>query len=445
MTDNTAPSRDSVAIASASSTGRSAGFLLWATNMQRNEFRAAFTAFLFVFTLMAAYYLVRPVRDAMASDWSDAEVSWLWTLNFFISTALVALYGWVISKVPFHRIVPSVYLFFSATFVLFYVGQKSIADVVLIDKAFYLWVSVFALFHVSVFWSFMADTFNKQQAGRLFSMIAAGASLGAIAGPLASAILVEKIGISALMLVAGVMLLIPLPMIFYLNQQKSTALNNADLLVDTNRVKLGGNPFSGFRDFFTNPYLLGIGIFIILYTAIGSFVYFEQKNLLAEFSRSERVEILGVRDFLINTVTFVMAFFITGRIVPKLGMPIALTLVPILIVIGMLILAFSPILVVALGLWGVRSAGNYGLARPAREMLFTQVDREARFKAKPVIDIVAYRGGDVITAWFFTFLTATLEFSLAAVALVGAVLAACWAVTGFYLGRAYDQSRAAPD
>lgn len=445
MTEEKASPLETVSNAPTGLLDRATGAILWATNMQRNEFRAALTSFLFVFTLMAAYYLVRPVRDAMASDWSDAEVSWLWTLNFFISTALVALYGWVVSRVPFHRIVPSVYLFFSATFVLFYMVQQTILDAVLIDKVFYLWVSVFALFHVSVFWSFMADTFNRQQAGRLFSLIAAGASLGAIAGPLASAILVEQIGIRALMLVAGVMLLIPLPMIFYLNRQKVTALDNAALAVDTEQLKLGGNPFAGFRDFVTNPYLLGIGVFIILYTAIGSFVYFEQKNLLADFSRPQRVEILGVRDFLINVVTFAMAFFLTGRIVSKLGMPTALTLVPVLIVIGMLVLAFSPVLIVALGLWGVRSAGNYGLARPAREMLFTQVDREARFKAKPVIDIVAYRGGDVVTAWFFTFLTATLEFSLAAVAVVGAGIAALWGVTGLYLGRAYDRSRGAQD
>ncbi|NND00879.1 MAG: MFS transporter [Gammaproteobacteria bacterium] len=408
--------------------------------MQRNEVKAAVLSFLFVFILMAAYYLLRPVRDAMASDWSDAEVSWLWTINFFISTAIVALYGLAVSRVAFKKLVPSVYLFFALSFVVFYLSEKSLQDADLVDKAFYVWVSVFALFHVSVFWSFMADTFNKDQAGRLFSVIAAGASVGAIFGPLLSTQLVSAIGVSSMMLVSAGMLLLPIPIIFQLNVLKNTDLNNVGLAVDVEKLKIGGNPFGGFKEFFSNPYLLGIGLFIILYTGIGSFVYLEQKNLLADYSREARAVIYGYRDFITNTVTVVLAFVLPGRIVTKLGMPCALTLVPLLIVFGMLVLAFSPILIVALGLWVARSAGNYGLARPAREMLFTQVDRESRFKTKPVIDIVAYRGGDVIMGWFFTGLTQGLGLGMAAVAVVGAAIAALWGLVGFWLGRSYERS-----
>jgi AAA family ATP:ADP antiporter len=412
--------------------------LLKSTNVQPNEVKAAVLSFLFVFILMTAYYLLRPVRDAMASDWTDAEVSWLWTLNFFISTAIVALYGVVVSRVEFKKLVPSVYLFFAASFILFYFMARGSQDAVLVDKAFYLWISVFALFHVSVFWSFMADTYNKNQAGRLFSVIAAGASIGAIVGPALQAILVNVIGIAPMILVSAVMLMLPIPISFALTKLKVTDLGNAQLVLDSNQAKIGGNPFEGFKEFFTNPYLLGIGVFIILYTGIGSFVYLEQKNLLVDYSREARATIYGVRDVITNTITFVLAFFLTGRIVTKLGMPSALTLVPVLIVLGMLVLAFSPVLIVALGLWVVRSAGNYGLARPAREMLFTQVDRESRFKTKPVIDIVAYRGGDVIMGWFFTGLTQGLGLGMAAVAMVGAGIAALWGAVGFLLGRSYE-------
>jgi AAA family ATP:ADP antiporter len=416
--------------------------LLRSTNVQANEVKAAVLSFLFVFILMAAYYLLRPVRDAMASDWSDAEVSWLWTLNFFISTAIVAIYGLIISRVSFRKLVPSVYLFFALSFVLFYLMAGTSENADLIDKAFYLWVSVFALFHVSVFWSFMADTFNKDQAARLFSVIAAGASLGAIIGPLFSAVLVKSVGGQSLMLISAIMLLLPIPIIFVLSTLKKSDLGNVDLSVDIQQTNIGGNPFGGFREFFTNPYLLGIGVFIILYTGIGSFVYFEQKNLLVDYSRADRAAIYGIRDTIINTITFVLAFFVTGRIVPKLGMPLALSLVPIIMIFGMLVLAFSPILIVAVGLWVTRSAGNYGLARPAREMLFTQVDRESRFKTKPVIDIVAYRGGDVIMGWFFTGLTQGLGLGLAAVALVGAGIAAAWGAVGWQLGKHYEKSAA---
>ena len=412
--------------------------VLRSTNMQRNEFRAALASFIFVFVLMTAYYLLRPMRDAMASDWTDAEVSWLWTLNFFISTAIVAIYGVIVSKVSFEKLVPGIYLFFAASFLIFYLMVQGSENAVLVDKSFYLWVSVFALFHVSVFWSLMADTFNKDQAGRLFSVIAAGASIGAIVGPALSAILVQSIGLQGMMLLSAGMLLLPIPLIFYIGKLKHSDLGNTELESGLNEKKIGGNPFGGFKEFFTNPYLLGIGLFIILYTGIGSFVYFEQKNLLVDYSRADRTTIYGIRDVVTNTITFVFAFFLTGRIVTKVGMPTALTLVPIIIVFGMLVLAFSPILIVALGVWVTRSAGNYGLARPAREMLFTKVDRESRFKTKPVIDIVAYRGGDVIMAWLFTGLTQGLGLGLAAVALVGAGIAALWGVVGYFLGKVYD-------
>lgn len=414
-------------------------FILWATNVQRNEWRASLTAFLFVFTLMTAYYLLRPARDAMASDWTDAEVSWLWTLNFFISTAIVALYGWVVTRVTLGKLVIGVYVFFASSFGLFYLLVSDAADTKLIDQSFYVWLSVFALFHVSVFWSFMADTFNKDQASRLFSVIAAGASVGAIIGPLLSAILVPIFGINSMLLVAAALLLLPVPLATLLNRFKVSDLGNTNYSSDSQERSIGGNPFKGFVEFFTNPYLLAIGLLIILYTGTGTFVYFELKNLLADFTREQRASIYGYRDAITNTITFIMALFLTGRIVPKLGMPTALGIVPIIIIFGMLILAFSPILIVALGIWVTRSAGNYGLARPAREMLFTKVSRESRFKTKPVIDIVAYRGGDVLMAWFFTGLTQGLGLGLAAVALVGAAIAALWGTVGVWLGRHFER------
>ena len=419
------------------------GFLQRTLDVRDNELKATIAAFLFIFILMAAYYVLRPVRDALASDWTDAEVSWLWTLNFFISTGFVALYGLVVSKVRFDRLVPSIYAFFALSFLLFYLLGKSANDAVLLDKSFYVWVSAFALFHVSVFWSFMADTFSKEQAGRIFGSLAAGASLGAIAGPLISGLFASSLGVENLMLIAAVMLLLPIPLILYLQQLKHGELGNHQLSVDEEQLKMGGNPFKGFKEFFTNPYLLAIGVFLILYTGIGSFVYLEQKNLLAEFDRDTRTMIYGYRDAVVNTVTFILAFFVTGRLVSRMGMQVALPIVPILIILGMLILAFSPLLLVALGLHVVSKAGNYGLTRPAREMLFTQVSREDRFKAKPVIDIVAYRGGDVIMGWFFTGLTQGLGLGMAAVAGVGAVIAALWAMVGWFLGRTYERSAAA--
>ena len=173
------------------------------SDIESHEVKATAAAFLFVFLLMASYFILRPVRDAMASDWSDAEVSWLWNINFFISAGIVALYGYAISRVKFKNIVPSIYAFFALTFVAFFLLVSNLADRELVDKIFYVWVSVFALFHVSVFWSFMADTFNKEQAKRLFAIIGAGASLGALAGPPIPTLLADDLGTDQLMLIAS--------------------------------------------------------------------------------------------------------------------------------------------------------------------------------------------------------------------------------------------------
>jgi AAA family ATP:ADP antiporter len=331
------------------------------------------------------------------------------------------------------------YGIFALTFVIFYVLAYTSADRTLIDKSFYVWVSVFSLFHISVFWSFMSDLFNKEQAGRLFSIIAAGASVGGLIGPSIPSFFSASMGTDNLMLLASVMLLIPIPIIFYLQSLKSTELHNQDLELTPPSEPIGGNYFAGFKMFFSNPYLLAIGLFIFLYTGISSFVYFELKNLLSELSRVERTAIWAQMDLAVNTLSIATGLFATSRIVGKFGMPVTIALVPILICVGLLVLAISPFLGAVIGLQIIRRAGNYAVTRPAREMLFTRVDRETRFKAKPVIDIVAYRGGDMLMAWLFTGLTQGLGLGLAAVAIVGAGIAALWSIVGIYLGRWFEQ------
>lgn len=408
------------------------------SEIEANELKATLVATLFVFILMASYFTLRPVRDAMASDWSDSEVSFLWNLNFFVSAAIVSVYGFAVSRVKLRKVVPTVYGFFALSFVGFYFGASSSDDQVLVDKCFYLWVSIFALFHVSVFWTLMADTFNKEQAKRLFAFIAAGASAGTLLGPTVPALFAGVLGLETLMLIASTGLVLVIPLVFYLYHLKSTELGNADLQADTTNAVIGGRWWEGFKAFATNPYLFGIAVFILLYVFISSFIYFEQKNLLAEFTRTERTQILASVDWLVNVVTFGMAFFVTGRIVRKLGMPTALALMPVLIAAALLILAFAPILTVLLALQVFRRGGNYGLTRPAREMLYTQVTREERFKAKPVIDIVVYRGGDAASGELFSYLTEGIGLGLAAVAVVGSGIAALWSGVGVWLGRKFD-------
>jgi AAA family ATP:ADP antiporter len=419
-------------------------FLRSASLIKERELNAVVSSFLFVVVLMSAYYILRPVRDAMASDWSDAEVSWLWTLNFFISTGVVALYGAAVSRFRFKLLVPATYGIFAASFVSFYVLGSFFADRTLIDKSFYVWVSVFSLFHISVFWSFMSELFSKEQSGRLFGVIAAGASVGGLVGPTVPAFFSASLGTDNLMLIASVMLLLTIPIIFHLQALKLTAPDNHVLPTTTTTRAIGGNPLAGFKAFFSNPYLLCIGLFIFLYTGISSFVYFELKNLLSELTRPERTAIWAQMDLAVNILSISTGLLVTGRIVSKFGMPVTIALVPVLICIGLLVLAISPLLGAVVVLQIVRRAGNYAVTRPAREMLFTRVDRETRFKAKPVIDVVAYRGGDMLMAWLFTGLTQGLGLGLAAVAVVGAGIAALWSLVGIYLGRWFERDDLEP-
>ncbi len=411
------------------------------SKVEGHEVRALAGSFLFVVVLMSAYYILRPVRDAMASDWTDAEVSWLWTLNFFISTAVVGFYGVLVSRFRLRFLVPSIYGIFALTFLSFFVLASTMADRSLVDKSFYVWVSVFSLFHISVFWSFMSDLFSKEQAGRLFGIIAAGASVGGLIGPSIPSFFSASLGTDNLMLLASAMLLVPIPLIFYLQSLKSSDLHNESLAV-TPEVKIGGSSLAGFKLFFSNPYLMAIGLFIFLYTGISSFVYFELKNLLSELSRTERTAVWAQMDLAVNVLSIAMGLFATGRIIGRFGMPLAIALLPILICAGLIIVAVSPFLGAVVALQIIRRAGNYGLTKPAREVLFTRVDREARFKAKPVIDIVAYRGGDMLMAWLFTGLTQGLGLGLAAVAVVGAGIAALWSMVGIYLGRWFERGEA---
>lgn len=416
-----------------------------ASKIEPNELRAVLLSFGFVFTLMAAYYILRPVRDAMASDWTDAELSTLFTATFIFSIAAVFLYGAAASRVKFRWLVPGVYGFFAVSFVAFYLAVQVSSNGVLIDKAFYVWVSVFSLFQISVFWSLMADVFSKEQAPRLFAFIAVGASTGALVGPLVP-LLFAGIGPANLMLIAAALLLVPLPLIGVLERVKISELHNEAVHVDlTEQQAIGGNPFAGFQLFLKSPYLLGIGLFIFLYTGVSTFVYFEIKNLLAGVDETLRTQIWAGMDWAVNFLAIGTAMFATGRIATRFGLAVTLALVPVVIVAGLLVVAMAPMIWVVVALQVVRRAGNYAVTRPGREMLYTVVDRETRFKAKPFIDIVVYRGGDMVTAWVFTGLTQGLGLGLGAVAGIGAMIAGVWAGVGAYLGRSYQRNHAEPE
>jgi len=409
--------------------------------IERDEIAPALLSFLFVFTLMASYYVLRPVRDAMASDWSDAELSWLWTLNFFISAGAVLFYGWVVSRVPLRRLVPAVYLFFATSFGLFYLATQAFDNTRLIDQSFYVWVSFFALFHVSVFWSFMSDLYSSNQSKRLFGLFGAGASIGAVLGPLLPVLLGNSIGVYNLLLIAALMLLLLLPIILRLDRYRQTQTATPAAPAKSMQ-RIGGEFFDGFVDLLGHRFLLAIALFLLLYTMMSSFVYFELKNVMAEYDRASRAQYWGMMDLAVNSLSILTAVFVTNRLATRFGLAVTLALVPLLLVCGWLAVAIAPGLLLLIGLQIVRRAGNYAITRPGREMLFTRVSPSTRFKTKPVIDIVVYRGGDVLAGWTYTGLAQGIGLGLGAIAMVAALLALMWTLVAIFIGVSYENNQA---
>lgn len=418
-------------------------FINLSTRIKPNEIRATLLSFSFVFLLMTAYFILRPVRDAMSSDWTDTELSWLWTSTFFFSFLAVSLYGEIISRIKFNYVVPGVYVFFSISFFAFNFLSLILIDPDIINKIFYVWLSVFSLFHVSVFWSFISNIFSKEQAPRLFGFIASGASIGAILGPSVPILFANQVGTMNLLIIAGIILLIPVPLISWLEKIQFSELKNHKVNLDETKNTIKKDFLSGFSSLIKNPYLISISLFILFYVVMNTFIYFELRKLLIDFDRDARTQIWASIDLIVNVLAIVTAIFLTGRITTRFGMPTTLALIPVLMVLGWLVVAISPILLFLIGLQIIRRAGNYAITKPGREMLFTLVDNEARYKVKPVIDIVVYRGGDMLTAWFYTFLTATLGLGLSGVSIIAAAVASLWAITGLYLGKRYKIQRTA--
>tara|TARA_Y100001954_G_scaffold29549_1_gene26924 strand:+ start:1092 stop:2384 length:1293 start_codon:yes stop_codon:yes gene_type:complete len=413
------------------------------TRMKPNEIRATLLSFAFVFLLMTAYFILRPVRDAMSSDWSDTELSWLWTSTFFFSFLAVSLYGEIISRIKFNYVVPGVYVFFSITFFAFNFLSLILIDQDFINKIFYVWLSVFSLFHVSVFWSFISNIFSKEQAPRLFGFIASGASIGAILGPSIPILFANQVGTMNLLIIAGIILLIPVPLISWLEKIKFSELqnHNINIDIDVHKNTIRKDFLSGFSSLIKNPYLISISLFILFYVVMNTFVYFELRKLLIDFDRDARTQIWASIDLIVNILAIVTAIFFTSRITTRFGMPATLALIPTIMILGWIVVAISPILLFLIGLQIIRRAGNYSITKPGREMLFTLVDNEARYKVKPVIDIVVYRGGDMLTAWFYTFLTATVGLGLSGISIIATIIASFWALTGLYLGNRYSIQR----
>ncbi len=413
-------------------------------DVRREELAALLWATLYGFSIFLSYYILRPVRDEISSaDRGNLQI--IWTAVFFVMLLAVPLYSWIASRRPRGEFVPIANRFFAANLILFYVALIALPESVRpwIDRVFYVWASVFALFVVTVYWGFLADVFSQSQGKRLFPFIAVGASLGGIAGSAAAGAMAQVLPVFALLLVAAVPLEVAARCVKVLHR---SAAGRSDVRA-TADLPLPGDALSGIRAVFRSPYLLAIAGYLALMTFASTVLYFQQADLIADAiaDRGERRAFYAWIDLAVNILTMVLQVAITARIIKWIGLAASLILVPAIVMVGFLSLGIYPLLAVLVALQILYRAGRYGVAKPAREVLFTVVDREERYKSKAFLDAAVYRGGDLVSGWMYAGLAA-VGLSVGAIALVAAPLAAVWIGVGWNLGKRHERivAQAAP-
>lgn len=422
-----------------------AGWLARVFNVRDHEAPVVGAGLAMFFLLFAGYFMLRPIRETMGVAGGVDNLQWLFTGTFVATLVVLPLYGWIASKVARRRIVPWVFGMVVASLLAYGAAMLATPDDVWLARTFYIWVSVINLLMISLAWSVLADVMESHEAKRLFALIAAGASLGGLAGPLLTTLLVKPLGHGGLMLVSAVLIGASAATATWLHRWRDRHPLPAGASSSEQRQRpLGGNPFAGATAVFRSPYLLGIAFFVLLLATVTTFLYFEQAKLVAErfTSKEEQTQVFGLIDTVVQTLAILSQLFITGRIAQKLGVGVLLVAVPVIMAGGFLWLALSPVFAVFVVVMVVRRAGEYAFVRPGREMLYTVVPAEQKYKAKNFIDTVVYRGGDALSGWVKRALDVLAEHPAAAM-FIGAGVAAAWAVTGVALGRRQKRLEAA--
>ncbi len=420
----------------------------WATRLvdvRPDELRSLIWSFLYFFSLLCSYYIIRPIRDEMGIAGGVENLQWLFTGTFLMMLAAVPIFGWIASRYPRKRFIPWVYYFFIANLLLFFFLFSTDLTHAYVARAFFIWVSVYNLFVVSVFWSFMADIYSDSQAKRLFGFIAAGGTTGAIVGPALTGNLVLLLGPTNLLPISAILLFVSVVCIRRLISKKhesastvpdSFSKTGPSLSEDSDEKPMGGSVVAAFSLVLSSPYLMGICLLIFLFTTLATFLYFQQAQIVRDSfdDPSRRTAVFAAIDFAVNTLAVVIQVFLTGRIVKSMGLSWSLALIPVLLGLGFLMLGLAPLLIVLVIVQVVRRAGNYAITRPSREMLFTVLTKEEKYKAKNFIDTAIYRGGDVVSAWVFAGLSG-LGLSLSAIAIAAVPLSGIWATVSYILGK----------
>jgi AAA family ATP:ADP antiporter len=411
------------------------GWTMPATPVER---AAAFWSFAYFFMLLAGYYVLRPFRDQMGIAGGVKNLPWLFTATFVALLAAQPLYGALVAKLPRARFIPIVYHFFVVNLLLFWLMLTLDIKTAIVARVFFVWVSVFNLFAVAVFWSFMADIFDAEQGKRLFGFIGAGGTAGALLGPLITIALSVPLGPTNLLIAAAALLELAVLCVYRLERAAAMQVG-----AQPTRQRIGGGALAALPELIRSPYLLGVGCWVSLLSFGATILYFEQAHIVSATVRGAgaQTRIFASIDLAVSLLTLATQVFATGHFLKRFGTGIAAGALPAVYVAGFAALFLVPTLVVVLVVQVTQRWMNFAIANPARQVFFTVLSREEKYKAKNLIDVVIYRGSDALYGWVFDSLQA-LGLKLGAIALCALPVAAGWLVLSGALGQTQEQRAA---
>jgi AAA family ATP:ADP antiporter len=416
------------------------GLLRKLVDVRPNEVRALLWSFGYFFAVLCAYYILRPLRDEMGIIGGTRQLHWLFTATFIVILCAIPLYGWVVARYSRDKFIPVVYRFFIFNIAIFWLLLTFEVETVYVARAFFVWISVFVIFVVSVFWQLMADLFRADQGKRLFAFIAAGGSIGVLLGPTITLGLVKPIGPVNLLIVAAVILELA---VFCMRRASKETEDNNIASAQINKPSanpLGGSSLSGFIEILKSPYLAGIALWVFLLSFAGTFLYFQQQNIVAAASQDSatRVEIFATIELAVGLLTIIIQLAGTGRLISRFGVGVGAAILPLIAIFGFAVMAIAPVLLTVVIFQACQRTANFAISNPAREMFFTVADRESKFKAKSVIDMVVFRGGDAANGWLFKAMQG-LGMEMSGIAMATVPIVGLWFILSIGLGRAHEQ------
>jgi AAA family ATP:ADP antiporter len=400
------------------------------------ERTALILGFAFHFCVLASYYLVRPLRDALGLEGGVDQLQWLFTATFVVMLLMVPLFGALVSRLPATRFVPLIYRLIALSMLVFGVLIANRIAPVAVGRVFFVWISIYNLFIVSIFWSVLVDRFSSEQGRRLFGFIAAGGTLGTFIGPLLAATMASHLGPVALTVAAAVLL--ESAVRCYRALLSRTASQSGSRWLDERRM--GGSMLAGVTLILRSRYLMGLVLFMLLHTSAATLLYFEQGRIVAGSYAdvSSRTQFFAVVDLIVSALTLIFQLLLTAPLIRLIGIGGALVALPLATIVAFSAMALAPVPATVALAQGLRRAVEFAIVRPAREVLWTVVSREEKYKAKNVIETLVYRGGDAASGWLSAGLTA-LGAGFGLVAMVIVPFAGLWGWLCLWLARRQEQ------